>query len=106
MDGIDALTLGPADLAQDLGVFGTPEQAQVLDEKRNLILDAARRHGKTGAMLAGERRRSEEVEGRGRLAARLFERRRDAARRLFGDDEATEKLNVPARSREGTGRKQ
>jgi 2-keto-3-deoxy-L-rhamnonate aldolase RhmA len=53
MDGIDALTLGPADLAQDLGVFGKPEQARVIDEKRNLILDAARRHGKTGAMLAG-----------------------------------------------------
>ena len=53
MDGIDALTLGPADLAQDLGVFGSPEQARVIDEKRSLILDAARRHGKTGAMLAG-----------------------------------------------------
>jgi len=51
MDGIDALTLGPADLAQDLGVFGTPDQARVLDEKRNLILDAARKHGKTCAML-------------------------------------------------------
>ena len=42
MDGIDALTLGPADLAQDLGVFGTPDQARVIDEKRDLILDAAR----------------------------------------------------------------
>lgn len=51
MDGIDALTLGPADLAQDLGVFGSPDQARVLDEKRNLILQAARRHGKTCAML-------------------------------------------------------
>ena len=51
MDGIDALTLGPADLAQDLGVFGTPDQARVMDERRNLILDAARRHGKTCAML-------------------------------------------------------
>lgn len=51
MDGIDALTLGPADLAQDLGVFGTPDQARVLDEKRNLILEAARKHGKTCAML-------------------------------------------------------
>jgi 2-keto-3-deoxy-L-rhamnonate aldolase RhmA len=51
MDGIDALTLGPADLAQDLGVFGTPDQARVLDDKRNLILDAARRHQKTCAML-------------------------------------------------------
>lgn len=51
MDGIDALTLGPADLAQDLGVFGKPEQAQAVDEKRDLILAAARRHGKTCAML-------------------------------------------------------
>jgi 2-keto-3-deoxy-L-rhamnonate aldolase RhmA len=51
MPGIDALTLGPADLAQDLGVFGTPEQARVLDEKRNLILAAAKKHGKTCAML-------------------------------------------------------
>lgn len=51
MDGIDALTLGPADLAQDLGVFGAPDQAKVVDAKRDLILDAARRHGKTCAML-------------------------------------------------------
>jgi len=51
MKGIDALTLGPADLAQDLGVFGKPEQAKVLDEKRDLILAAARKHGKTCAML-------------------------------------------------------
>lgn len=52
MDGIDALTLGPSDLAQALGVLGTPDQARVLDEKRDLILAAARRHGKTCAMLA------------------------------------------------------
>jgi 2-keto-3-deoxy-L-rhamnonate aldolase RhmA len=51
MDGIDALTLGPMDLAQDLGVVGTPDQARVLDEKRDLILAAARKHGKTCAML-------------------------------------------------------
>ena len=51
MDGIDALTLGPADLAQDLGVFGKPEQGRVIDEKRDQILAAARRHGKTCAML-------------------------------------------------------
>lgn len=51
MDGIDALTLGPADLAQDLGVTGTPDEARVLDEKRDLILAAARKHGKTCAML-------------------------------------------------------
>ena len=51
MDGIDALTLGPADLAQDLGVFGTPDQTRVIDDKRDLILAAARKHGKTCAML-------------------------------------------------------
>lgn len=51
MDGIDALTLGPVDLAQDLGVFGTPDMKRVLDERRDLVLAAARRHGKTGAML-------------------------------------------------------
>jgi 2-keto-3-deoxy-L-rhamnonate aldolase RhmA len=51
MDGIDALTLGPTDLAQDLGVFGTPDQARVLDERRDLVLRAARKHGKACAML-------------------------------------------------------
>jgi 2-keto-3-deoxy-L-rhamnonate aldolase RhmA len=51
MDGIDALTLGPADLAQNLGVAGTPDQAKVIDEKRNLIVAAAKKHGKTCAML-------------------------------------------------------
>lgn len=51
VDGIDALTLGPNDLAQDLGVFGTPDQGRVLDEKRELILAATRKHGKTCAML-------------------------------------------------------
>ena len=43
--------LGPGDLAQDLGVLHTPEQARVLDERRDLILAAAARHGKACAML-------------------------------------------------------
>jgi len=51
MEGIDALTLGPADLAQNLGVAGTPDQAKVIDEKRTLIVEAAKKHGKTCAML-------------------------------------------------------
>lgn len=51
MDGIDALTLGPSDLAQDLGIAGAPDQARILDEKRDLVLAAARRHGKSCAML-------------------------------------------------------
>ena len=51
MDGIDALTLGPQDLAQDLGVFGTDDQARVIDEKRTQIVEAANKYGKTCAML-------------------------------------------------------
>src|SRR5229473_3102384 len=49
--GIDALTLGPTDLAQDLGVLGTPAQRQVLDAHRRRLVDAARKHGKAVAML-------------------------------------------------------
>jgi len=49
--GIDALTIGPTDLAQDLGVLGTPRQRQVLDEYRHRLVDAARKHGKAVAML-------------------------------------------------------
>ena len=51
MPGIDALTLGPTDLAQDLGVYGTPEMGPVLDERRDMVIDAAQRHGKTVAMM-------------------------------------------------------
>jgi 2-keto-3-deoxy-L-rhamnonate aldolase RhmA len=51
MEGIDALTLGPHDLAQDLGVFGAPNEQRVLDERRDLILAAAKKHGKTCSML-------------------------------------------------------
>ena len=53
MDGIDALTLGPQDRAQDFGVFGTPDQDRILDEARIQIIEAAHRHGKTCAMLVG-----------------------------------------------------
>jgi 2-keto-3-deoxy-L-rhamnonate aldolase RhmA len=51
VEGIDAVTLGPTDLAQDLGVFGTPRQAEVLDEHRQRLIAAARAHGKHVAML-------------------------------------------------------
>jgi 2-keto-3-deoxy-L-rhamnonate aldolase RhmA len=51
MDGIDALTIGPHDLAQNLGVLGAPEEKAVLDERRRRVLEAAGRHGKTSAML-------------------------------------------------------
>ena len=49
--GIDALTLGPSDLAQDLGVLGMPTQAEAIDEHRRRLVAAARRHGKGVAML-------------------------------------------------------
>jgi 2-keto-3-deoxy-L-rhamnonate aldolase RhmA len=48
--GIDALTIGPTDLSQDLGVFGTPRQRDVLTEHRQRLVQAARKHGKTVAM--------------------------------------------------------
>jgi 2-keto-3-deoxy-L-rhamnonate aldolase RhmA len=49
--GIDGLTIGPTDLAQDLGVLGTPAQREVLDDHRRRLVTAARRHGKAVAML-------------------------------------------------------
>ena len=39
--GIDAVTLGPSDLAQELGVFGTPDQGKVIDEYRTRLIEAA-----------------------------------------------------------------
>jgi 2-keto-3-deoxy-L-rhamnonate aldolase RhmA len=49
--GIDAATIGPTDLAQELGVFGTARQAAVLDEHRARLIASARAHGKDVAML-------------------------------------------------------
>jgi 2-keto-3-deoxy-L-rhamnonate aldolase RhmA len=51
MPGIDAVTLGPSDLAQDLGVIGTPEQRKVIDEHREQMIQSAKKHGKDVAML-------------------------------------------------------
>ena len=51
MTGIDAVTLGPSDLAQDLGVIGTPEQHKTIDEHRERMIQSALRHGKDVAML-------------------------------------------------------
>jgi 2-keto-3-deoxy-L-rhamnonate aldolase RhmA len=51
MEGIDAVTLGPSDLAQELGVFGTDRQGPVVDEHRERLIEAARRHDKDVAML-------------------------------------------------------
>ena len=51
--GIHAVTLGPSDLAQELGVFGTPDQGKVIDEYRTRLIEAAARHGKDVSMLVG-----------------------------------------------------
>ncbi len=48
--GIDALTIGPTDLAQDLGVLGTPAQRGMLDTHRRRLAEAARKHGKAVSM--------------------------------------------------------
>jgi 2-keto-3-deoxy-L-rhamnonate aldolase RhmA len=49
--GIDAVTLGPSDLAQELGILGQPEQAEVINGYRERMIGSARRHGKDVAML-------------------------------------------------------
>ena len=51
MEGIDAVTLGPSDLAQELGVMGTPDQNKVIDEHRFRLIEAANKYGKDVAML-------------------------------------------------------
>lgn len=51
LPGIDAITLGPSDLAQELGVLGTPDQRRVIDEYRGRMIEAARKHRKDVAML-------------------------------------------------------
>jgi 2-keto-3-deoxy-L-rhamnonate aldolase RhmA len=48
--GIDALTIGPTDLAQDLGVLGTPRQRDVLNDYRRRLVEACRKHGKAVSM--------------------------------------------------------
>ncbi len=49
--GVDAVTLGPSDLAQELGILGKPDQASVIDGYRQLMIASALRHGKDVAML-------------------------------------------------------
>src|SRR5262245_54364656 len=51
--GIHAVTLGPSDLAQELGGFGTPDQGTVIDEYRTRMIEAAARHGNDVARPVG-----------------------------------------------------
>jgi 2-dehydro-3-deoxyglucarate aldolase/4-hydroxy-2-oxoheptanedioate aldolase len=45
------MTIGPTDLAQNLGVLGTPKQRDVLTEHRQRLAAAAKKHGKAVAMI-------------------------------------------------------
>lgn len=49
-DGIDALTVGAADVAQDLGVAGTGDESATIDSAAERVRSAARRHGKAYAV--------------------------------------------------------
>jgi len=49
--GIDAMTIGPTDLAQNLGVLGTPKQRETLTAYRQKLAEAAKKHGKQVAMI-------------------------------------------------------
>lgn len=67
MPGIDAVTLGPTDLAQDLGVFGTPDMGPALDERRQMIIEAANKYGKTCAMLCNSAEQAKKWKNAGAL---------------------------------------
>jgi 2-keto-3-deoxy-L-rhamnonate aldolase RhmA len=51
MDGIDVLTVGPHDLAQDLGVLDAPNHDRIIDERRERVIAAAKKNKKNTAML-------------------------------------------------------
>ena len=51
MDGIDTITLGPNDLAHDLGILADPARDRVIDAYRQRLLDAAKRHGKDVSLV-------------------------------------------------------
>lgn len=46
VEGIDLIAMGPADLAQDLGIFGAPDEDKLLDRYRYRLKEAALSHGK------------------------------------------------------------
>jgi len=95
--GIDALTIGPTDLAQDLGVLGTPAQRQVLDEHRRRLVTAARKNGKAVAMLTDS---AEGVKQMISLGATIINYSSDAAVLRAGYASTVEEIRraLPARS--------
>ncbi len=63
--GIDALSMGPADLAQDLGVYDTPDEASAVEPYKTQLLEVAARHGKQVEMGAWSPEEAEYWIGRG-----------------------------------------
>jgi 2-keto-3-deoxy-L-rhamnonate aldolase RhmA len=48
-------------------VFGTPDQARVMDEMRDRVLAAAKQHGKTCAMLCSSQEQAQQWKQAGAL---------------------------------------
>jgi 2-keto-3-deoxy-L-rhamnonate aldolase RhmA len=46
VEGIDAVGVGAADLAQDLGVYDTPHEQTIIDNYREQLIEAAKAKGK------------------------------------------------------------
>lgn len=58
--GINAYGTGPADLAQDLGIYGSPSHGPTTLEHELSLLEAANRHGKTAETCAWSQRELDE----------------------------------------------
>ncbi|QEX23381.1 2,4-dihydroxyhept-2-ene-1,7-dioic acid aldolase [Hypericibacter adhaerens] len=46
IEGVDAFGMGPADLAQELGIYGTPREAGVIEEYKERLAEAVLKQGK------------------------------------------------------------
>lgn len=63
--GIDALAIGPADLAQELGIYQKAEEREVIRHYQARLLASARRHGKQVEIGVWSTREAREWRDRG-----------------------------------------
>jgi 4-hydroxy-2-oxoheptanedioate aldolase len=63
--GIDAVSIGPGDLTQELGLHGTPEGARLVAGYVEQMFAAAKRHGKDVTMHAATLKQIEEQKAAG-----------------------------------------
>ncbi|WP_178106740.1 HpcH/HpaI aldolase family protein [Pseudomonas mangiferae] len=63
--GIDALAMGPADLAQELGIYQKPEEQAVIREYQARLQASARAHGKQLEIGVWSTQEAREWRGRG-----------------------------------------